>query len=182
MPAQRFIEESQVAGQIDLVISFLDALKYGSVFFFRFSQRFLGFFEFGDIRCHLQAHKTIIDPLNCPIIINVPLFGYRVFVLPDINAGGFALVVQQFLIGAIMAGFGFIAEGAPAGLTDPVMAKSVAHMLVHKKNLIRLDIRHINVGINAVQNRKKLLMGVSQGVLDAHPFHDFRLVGFEGIS
>ena len=55
-------------------------------------------------------------------------------------AGGLAFIVQQFGICAITAGFGAIAENPPAGLTDQVMAKSIAHMLVHKKDLIGLHI------------------------------------------
>jgi hypothetical protein len=61
------------------------------------------FLDQGNVGCNLQPYHSSIQPLNGPVVVDVPFSGERVLCLPDTDTRGATIRIQQAFIGAIFA-------------------------------------------------------------------------------
>ena len=164
------------AGQHSQGLHLLGPVKLGFGLQTLFFQRF----ELGDVDGDLEEPPAAVNPFDGPVVVDIPALGERVFIFPHVDAGGIAVFIQQATHGAVGAGRGRSAENLPAPGPGEIAAEGVLHALVHEKNLVGLEIGHVNSGIDTVQHREKCFVGILQGPLGGNAFLHLQLQLFVG--
>ena len=140
------------------------------------TQLCLHLFQFGDVGGDLQFCRPSIRPFNDPVMIDVPSFGVRVLLLPDVHTGKPSRLAFPLRL-TPTARPRQPPDRLPAYAAGHILPVNFNHVPVHESYFMGLKIGHIDGRVDTVQNRDETLVVKPKFFFDLLSFGDIAIAG-----